>query len=273
MRAMLAIAAIGLATGAHAACNLDQAGISERYKALVAERGTATLDTLSSLSAIRRTAELLDMNGHDAACDELVDAAFLLLEPEDAWIAKMPEAALGKRNLTSFAANGTPVESRALVGQPLAGADGAVLGLVDGVLLDQGRDASHLIVRHAGPWDAGGEIALPSTRVLTDPATGALFAEISPDSLGDAPVYDRENWDAAANDAWYEAQAAKAVNAAAADALASRTAEQQASDAAMARSPARPMAGPERDVPMVQNGPKRIRVEKDRPDTAQGSSD
>lgn len=275
---------LGLAAGAaEAACNIDEAGVVERHRALAEERGRLDPAADRSFRALRQTAEVLDLNGYAAACDAVVDAALRLLESEQAWTAApvtapaLPEQEVGALNLHTFATAGVPVESGALVGSSVYGTTGQLLGEVDGVLLDQGRDASHLVVAHGGFWGAGErEIAIPSERMLVDAGTGRLYAEITADKLAEAPQYDGATWDAAANDAWYDAEAASTVAAAGVRALEARTAERQSADDAMARkaAPERPVATrtPDDDAP-VANGPKRIRVEKDRPESAEGSND
>lgn len=280
-------AALAVAGPAGAACNINEAGVAERYEALAAERGTLTAEARQALHSLRQSAETLDRGGFPVACDAVVDAAMQLLEGEAAW-TEAPAApagtvgTVGALNLVTFAATGRPVETASLVGRQLHSTTGEPLGIVDGVLLDQSRDASHLIVAHGGAWQAGERmLAVPAERMLLDPGTGRLFTEIPAAKLAEAPVYDRaEPWRPDDNDAWYDERAADAVAEAGEQALEHRAAERAAADAARAEATASaPEPEPEPEakkgvtVVETEGGPLRIRVEKDRPETAAGSND
>ena len=275
-------AALAVAGPAGAACNIDQAGVAERHQTLAAERGVLTAEARQALHALRQSAEALDRSGFPVACDAVVDAAMQLLEGEAAWAEDAgpggPKATVGALNLVTFAATGQPVETASLVGRQVRSTSGEPLGIVDGVLLDQSRDASHLIVADGGAWEAGERvIAVPSARMLLDPGTGGLYTEIPAEKLAEAPVYDRaQPWRPAENDAWYDERAAEAVAEAGQQALEERTAEREAADAARAEAAASAPEPAEPEAEAVvesEDGPKRIRVEKDRPETAAGSND
>lgn len=279
--AVFALAA-GTASAAAGACNIDAAGLQERQAALAPERGALTVEARRSFRVLRHAAEALERNGHEAACDEIVDAAAGLLETEAVWTVAPPpastdpDAGVSQLNLTSLAAADRPVESAGLIGRTVESTAGATLGEVDGVLLDQGRAASHLIVTEGGFWGSGSrDIAVPTARMLIDPDTGRLYVDIGSAGLDEAPAYGHaaDGWDAAANDAWYEARAAEAATARDALAHERRAAERAAADAAMAAT-----ADPDEPEDRIAatprpGGPKRIRVEKDRPEQAQGSND
>ncbi|HUF55751.1 MAG TPA: PRC-barrel domain-containing protein [Thermohalobaculum sp.] len=274
-------AALVVAGPAGAACNIDEAGVAERHAALAAERGGLTAEARQGLHSLRQSAETLDRGGFPVACDAVVDAAMQLLEGDAAWSAEAeapagPETTVGALNLVTFAATGRPVETASLVGRQVYSTAGEPLGIVDGVLLDQSRDASHLVVAHGGAWEAGERmLAVPAERMLLDPDTGRLFTEIPAVKLAEAPLYDRaERWRPEENDAWYDQRAAEAVAEAGDKALEDRTAERAAADAARAGATASgPATSQEVTVIETEDGPLRIRVEKDRPENAAGSND
>lgn len=277
-------AALVVAGPAAAACNIDEAGVAERHAALAVERGGLTAEARQALHSLRQSAETLDRGGFPVACDAVVDAAMQLLEGAAAWSAEAeapagPETTVDALNLVTFAATGRPVETASLVGRQLYSTVGEPLGIIDGVLLDQSRDASHLIVALGGAWQAGERmLAAPAGRMLLDPGTGRLFTEIAAAKLAEAPVYDRaEPWRPEENDAWYDERAADAVAEAEAKALEDRRAEREATDAARAEAagPAseEPPASSDVTVVETEGGPLRIRVEKDRPEAAAGSND
>lgn len=279
--ALVAIsAAIGAAGTASAACNIEQAGLTERHEALAAERGILTVEARRSFRALRRSAEALERNGHDIACEAVVETALRLLEDPAVWAepaveAIDPDAGVGQLNLAGLDAADRPLESAALLGRSVLSTSGVALGEVDGVLLDQARDASHLVVTQGDFWGSTGqEIAVPTRRVLIDAESGALFVDIGVATLAEAPGYAHADaFDAEANDAWYEARADEAATAREALALKRRSAERNTIDAAMA-TPTPPAAGADKAVAEGrEDGPKRMRVEKDRPGQAEGSND
>lgn len=281
MRRLIGLAVACFATGAGAACNIHEAGIMQRHAALAETRGVLTAEAAAAFAALRQAAEALDRAGQAAACDAVVSAAAVLIEDAAAWDAAT-EAPTGALNLSTFAALDAPVTSGALAGRQLWTRDGGTLGTVEGVVLDQGRDASHVIVR-SGRWAEGREIAVPSARLLVDPDTGRLFAEFRPERLAEAPAFRSDGWDPERNDAWYDAQAAAAIAEAGAGAARARAVARDAAATAMAAAPdavSDPAAEPapetvrrlpERGAPLP-DGPKRIRLERDRPESAQGSS-
>lgn len=284
MRKRLYTAVLAAATcaagAAGAACNLESAGLPERHAALADERGALTAEARAALRELHDSAAVLDRLGFEVGCDEVVEIALALIEDEAAWRAPGAgdvKGTIGDRNLETLAARGTAVEASRLLGQPLLSTDGRPLGTVADVLLDQARDASHAIVERGGIWGRGGRIAVPAARLLTDPGDGALYAEIAPGALAEAPVYG-PGWDAGQNDTWYEDQSGRAVDATAARVAGARAAERSVAEQGMAADPAVAADGDAGTPglgkpPSISGGPKRIRVEKDRPAAAEGSND
>lgn len=271
-------AAIGAAGAASAACNIDQAGVVERHAALSGERGELTDEARRSFRALRRSAEALERNGHDIACEAVVETAMRLLDDRAAWTEPRvepvdPDAGVGELNLTALAEADRPLESAGLIGRSVVSTSGVTLGEVDGVLLDQARDASHLVIAQGGFWGATGqEIAVPTRRVLIDAESGALYVDIGVATLDEAPAYAHAGtFDPEANDAWYEARADEAATAREGLAAKRRATENATIDAAMATPT--PSAQDADAVADGAGGPKRMRVEKDRPDQAEGSND
>lgn len=272
---------------AFAGCNIDEAGLIERHEALAAEGRKLSADAEAAFRRLRATAGALDRLGFDAGCDAVVDAASRLLENEATWQAKTlvdagaaPAETVGARNLTTLSAAGMPVPASELIGRTLSATDGRPLGTISDVLFDQRADASHVIVAHGGFWAKGETlIAVPAERLLADPGAPELFAEVAPTALTEAPRYDPlDAWDREANDRWYEDRAGDALDQAERRALDARIAERAAADEAMGAEPAiaaEPAArsGGEPALTSITGGPKRIRVEKDRPERAEGSND
>lgn len=274
-----AVAALTATTGA--ACPINQSGLPERMADLSAERGVLTPEASAALARMRMTAEELDRLGFGPQCEEVLDTALAMIEGEAAWREPVSGDAIGATvgSLNLSALSSAETRATALVGRPVLTTGNTAVGVVEDVLFDPAGSASHLLVRRGGWEDERERLAMPVGRMLGEPS-GRLYVEISVDGIAGAPGW-TEGADMAANDEWYAGQAGLIVEQRAMEARKARTAERARAEIGMAGTPETPEAPPPAVVepePRLertasQDGPKRIRVEKDRPESAEGSSD
>jgi sporulation protein YlmC with PRC-barrel domain len=210
-----AIATVGLAAPAFAACNEDIQALNEKISSEDGNYRAALSGSMANdVRTLRSAARIFAANGMDDACEEtvasiedLIDERTASVEKEGITLGSWSEKEIERlKGAVPVEQRSKPLHAAAVVGADVRNMENEDLGEIEDVVMDpKTGDMSYAILAHGGFLGIGEkQIAVPWRQLkVTDSGDTPVFVlNVSEKVLDEAPSFDRDSWSEIDNMEW-----------------------------------------------------------------------
>mgnify|MGYP000731257562 CR=1 FL=1 len=213
--ATAAIAAVGIAAPAYAACTDDLQALNDKISSQEGDyRVALTGAAANDVRTLRTAAQIFDRNGMEDACADTVASINELIENRSA-SAKDEGMTFGSwseeeverlKTAVPVSQRSKPLRAAAVVGADVRNMENEDLGEIQDVVMDpKTGDVAYAILAHGGFLGiAEKQIAVPWQQLkVTDNADTPIFVlDVSEEVLDEAPSFERDSWAEIDNAEW-----------------------------------------------------------------------